>query len=102
MARYFEDQLRQHLEAIAQMTKKFAQDKNYNFIILGGHEELLPKMKALLPYPLNRHLVGEFVTELNLPLNDIFLQTKKIAFNLNQKIARTEKNYFDITSKKTS
>lgn len=66
--RHIEQHLHYHLMLIAETAREFIKGKNINFIILGGHKELLPKMKAHLTYPLNKMVLGEFVTELNIPL----------------------------------
>lgn len=76
--RHIEDHLNRHLKMIAQKVSDFANDKNISFILLGGHKELLPKMKKRLPYPYNKMVLGEFVTELNIPLNEVLLHSKKV------------------------
>lgn len=80
--RHIEDHICRHLKFIAQKTEEFAQNKNIHFIIIGGHEELIPKIKKHLPYPLSKKIKGSFVTELNIPINDIYLKSKKVAKNL--------------------
>lgn len=78
--RHIGDHLHRHLKLIIGKTKEFAHNnKNIHFLIIGGHEELLPKIKKLLPYPLSRKLRGSFITQLNIPLNDVYLKSKKIA-----------------------
>lgn len=77
--RHIEDHLHRHLQNIAGKTKEFVKGKNTHFIILGGHIEMIPKMKKHLLYPLNKIVLGEFVTELNIPLNKVLLHSKKIA-----------------------
>lgn len=80
--RHIEQHLHYHLQLIAKTTKEFAQGKNIHFIILGGHKELLPKIKAHLLYPLNKMVLGEFVTELNIPESEVLKHSKKIAANI--------------------
>lgn len=75
--RHIEQHLHYHLQFIAKETKEFIKGKNIQFIILGGHEELLPKMKAHLTYPLNKMVKGNFITELNIPLADVLKMLKK-------------------------
>jgi len=67
---------------IAKKTREFVQGKNIRFIILGGHKELLPKMKKHLLYPLNKMVQGKFITELNIPLADVLIRSKRVAAKL--------------------
>ena len=76
--RHIEDHLNRYLKMVAQKVSDFAKGKNINFILLGGHKELLPKMKTYLLYPYNKMVIGEFVTELNIPLNNILLHSKNV------------------------
>lgn len=76
--RHIQQHLHYHLQFVAKAALEFAKGKKINFIILGGHKEMIPKMKAHLLYPLNKIVSGEFVTELNIPLNKVLLLSKKI------------------------
>lgn len=80
--RHIEDHLHRHLKLVAQATSEFIKDKNVHFIILGGHKELFTKVKKHLSGHLRKMVLGEFVTELNIPLNTVFLKSKKIAEKL--------------------
>lgn len=77
--RHIEDHLHRHLKFIAQEAHDFAQKHPINFVIIGGHKDIIPKIQKHLTYPLNKMILGEFVTELNIPLNDVFLHSKGIA-----------------------
>lgn len=76
--RHIEQHLHYHLKLIAKEVLEFAKGKHIRFLILGGHKELIPKIKAHLLYPLNKIVKGEFVTELNIPLNKVLLHSKKV------------------------
>lgn len=80
--RHIEDHLHRHLHFIAKKTNEFAKNKHIRFLIIGGHEELLSKTKEHLPYPLSKKFAGSFITELNIPINDVFLKSKKITERL--------------------
>lgn len=71
-----------HLQIIAESTKEFIKGKNIHSIILGGHADQLHKLKKHLTYPLNQMIKGEFVTELNIPLNKILALSKKVALEI--------------------
>lgn len=77
--RHIQDHLHRHLKLIAGRAAQFIARSNVGFIILGGHKELLLKLKDRLPYPLNKKVKGEFVTELNIPLRDLFLRSREVA-----------------------
>lgn len=81
--RHIEDHLHRHLKLIARETREFAKDYPVSFVIIGGHKDIIPKVKKHLTYPLNKLVLGEFVTELNIPLNEVFLHSKEIAQGIN-------------------
>lgn len=81
--RHIEDHLHRHLKLIVDKTKEFVTNEYINFIIIGGHKGLFAKVKKLLPKNLADKVKGTFVTELNIPINDAFLKSKKIANNIN-------------------
>lgn len=83
--RHIEDHLHRHLNSIAVEAKEFVKGNPVSFVIVGGHKEIIPKIKKHLAYPLNKMVLGEFVTELNIPLNEVFLHSKKIAQQINRK-----------------
>ncbi|MBI2314484.1 hypothetical protein HYU93_00265 [Candidatus Daviesbacteria bacterium] len=86
--RHIEQHLHYHLQYIAKETQVFIKGKNISFIILGGHEELIPKMRVHLLYPLNKMVKGKFITELNIPINDVLIHSGKIADEINQKLTK--------------
>ena len=83
--RHIEDHLHRHLKLITQEVNKFIKDFPVKFIIVGGHKEIIPKIKKHLTYPLNKMVLGEFTIDLNMPLNNIFLKSKKIATQIGKK-----------------
>jgi len=83
--RHIEDHLHRHLKLISKKADEFAKSYPVSFVIVGGHPETIPKIKKHLKYPLNKIVLGQFVTELNIPLNEVFLHSKKIAQRINQK-----------------
>ncbi len=81
--RHIENHLHQHLERIAQKTNGFIKNGYHiRYIIVGGHKEIIPKIKNHLTWPANKLVLGQFVTELNVPLNEIFLKSKKVAHQI--------------------
>ncbi|RJQ38073.1 hypothetical protein C4559_02510 [Candidatus Microgenomates bacterium] len=80
--RHIEDHLHWHLQKIAKLTTDFAKDKKISFLIIGGHKVLFTKMKNHLPKDLAKKVKGNFVCELNIPLNNVFLKSKNVASSL--------------------
>lgn len=77
--RHIEGHLHRHLQIVAKNTREFLKGKNIHFIIVGGHAETIPKVKKHLLYPLDKMIKGEFVTELNIPLNQVLHHSKEVA-----------------------
>lgn len=75
---HIEDHLHQYIRSICQRAQEFAVENDIHFLIVGGHKSMISQIKKALVYPLDKMLIGEFVTELNLPLNEIFVESKKI------------------------
>ncbi len=75
--RHIEDHLHRHLQMVAKTALDFFKNKNIHFIIIGSHKELIPKIRKTLPYPLNKLVLGEFITELNIPVNLILRHSRK-------------------------
>lgn len=83
--RHIEDHLHRHLKLIADSVSDFSKNKNIDFMIIGGHEELISKIKKHLPQNLAKKISGTFITELNIPINNVFLKSKKIAEKIEKK-----------------
>ena len=79
MLRRTENYLDQHIDRISSEVAKFAQSKDIKFLIIGGHQQLFNRIIASLPVDLQSMVVGTFISELNIPLNDILIESKKIA-----------------------
>lgn len=86
--RHIEDHLHRHLVLISQKAEEFAKGKTIHFIIIGGHREMFEKIKKHLPKNMSKKILGEFVTELNIPIQDVFLKSKVVIETLAE-----EKNY---------
>jgi peptide chain release factor subunit 1 len=79
ISRHIEDHLNRHLKIVTEKLKEFIDGERINFILLGGHEDLFERVKKQLPKYLRDKVVGEFPFELNVPLNEILLASKKVA-----------------------
>jgi len=83
--RHIEDHLRSHLAFLAQRASEFARKNKIKFIILGEHKEIFKKIKRELPWRLKKKIKGEFVTELDVPLNKLLLASKRVVEKLYKK-----------------
>ncbi len=86
--RDIEGHLHRHLQLINKKTREFIRGKNIHFIILGTHQELLAKLKLHLVYPLNKMVLGEFITELNIPLNIVLRHSKNVVSKINRRLLK--------------
>lgn len=82
--RHIENHLHRHLQLITKTAGEFLKNNPVSFIIIGGHKEMIPKIRKHLKYPLNKLVRGQFITELNIPLNEIFLKSKKVAAQISK------------------
>jgi len=81
--RHNEQLLKQHIKYAADAVVKFTSANDINFILIGGHAEMFKKVADSLPANLKSKVVADFVTEVNIPLNDILLLSKKVAATIN-------------------
>lgn len=81
--RHIQDHLHRYLQFIAKAVMEFSRKSGIRFVVIGGHAEMIPKMKKHLLYPLNKMVLGEFVTELNVPLSNVLRLSKKAASQIN-------------------
>jgi hypothetical protein len=75
--------LKRHIDMAAKAVIKFVNANDINFVIIGGHAEMFKKVADSLPANLKSKVVAGFVTEVNIPLNDILIESKKIAATIN-------------------
>jgi len=77
--RHNETLLKRHIALVAKAVVEFTKAQDVHFVIIGGHSEIFKKVVAALPMWLRSKIVNSFVTEINIPLNEILLESKKIA-----------------------
>jgi hypothetical protein len=74
--------LGKHIEKIAHKVAIFTENQNIRFVILGGHSEMFKRVAESLPIALRNKVLDKFVTDINIPLNDILRESKQIAASL--------------------
>lgn len=76
--RHNEELLQQHVERAVKAVEAFTKVNDVHFVIIGGHAEIFKKVMKSLPSNLRAKVVSTLVTDVNMPLNDILLESKKI------------------------
>ena len=80
--RYNEELLQRHIDRAAQAIVRFTQGQDIHFVMIGGHAEMFKKVANALPTSLRVKIVGNFKSEVNLPLQDIVRESKKLAASM--------------------
>lgn len=79
---HIRNHLHYHLKLVGQKLKEFAISKKIDVVLIGGHKELFNQVKKHLPYQLRDKIRGEFVSELNIPTEQIAEKSKLVIKNL--------------------
>ncbi len=66
-----DNQIHRHLQLIAKEATILVSGKKINGIFIGGHKTLFNKIEKELPTALQKMIRGEFVTELNIPEEEL-------------------------------
>lgn len=76
--RHIQDHLHRHLTLIIEKVKIYAAQENFAGILIGGHNQLFPKIKKHLPYPLSGKVKKTFIVDMKVPFNKILERTKVV------------------------
>jgi peptide subunit release factor 1 (eRF1) len=82
--RHNETMLDRHIDLAIEAVKEFTRGHDVHFVILGGHEEMFRRVAEALPPNLQARVAGTFVTDVNIPLNDIMLKSKELIAEINE------------------
>ena len=74
--------MHRHLVHVTKEVQEYIKKERVDAIIIGGHKPLFRKVKGHLKYPLDKKVLGNFVTELKVPQEEVFRR----AMNLIEKI----------------
>ncbi len=72
-----DNQLHSHLQLIVGEAEILIQGKHINGVFIGGHQPLFHTIEKVLPPLLQNKLRGEFVTELNIPQDELIKHCQK-------------------------
>lgn len=75
---HIDNQLHQHLLFIIQEAESVIKEKHINGVFIGGHQPLFHEIEKVLPADLSAKLRGDFVTELNIPKEELIRKCKKV------------------------
>ena len=78
LSNHIDNQLHRHLQLILQEAEILIKSKHINGLFLGGHQPLFHSIEKELPVLLKEKLRGEFITELNIPEDELITHCKDI------------------------
>ena len=81
--RHIDVLLYRHLQKISQQLDRFMKGKTVSAVLVGGHQPLLHKIEKHLNPLLQEKVIGEFITELNIPKNDLVRHCKAAIARVN-------------------
>lgn len=79
---HIRDHLYKHLLNVGLKALEFTRNKRIDGVLIGGHKELIKQIWNCLPKVLKGKTIGEFNTEINLPLGDLTDKVKKLMVGL--------------------
>lgn len=78
ISRHILDHLQRHIELVVQKVDEFSANRIISGVILGGHKEILRRLEDTLPERLKKKVIGKFITELNIPLQQIADESMRV------------------------
>jgi peptide subunit release factor 1 (eRF1) len=76
--RHIDDHVMRHLKDIANRAYDFFVHRNCDYLVISGHEEVLPKFKQVLHPYLQERLVGDFYLDPAAPAKDFLEHTLQV------------------------
>jgi peptide subunit release factor 1 (eRF1) len=94
--RHIKDHLNRHYKLIVEKLNEFASTTPIAGVIIGGHKTLFSSFEKLLPYVLQKKVVGEFIAELNTNDNQILQRAHEIIEKTNRSITHQNSPFMAI------
>lgn len=91
--RHIHERLNQHLNLISKKAEKFINNKPLVGVVVGGHKEIIHELKSHLPKHLQEKIVGKFIADSELPVNELTTKSKKIIKEANEHLNHQEQTY---------
>lgn len=85
LSHHIDNQLHRHLQLIMQEVNRLIAGKHINGMFIGGHKPLFGAIEKELPVVLQNKLRGEFITELNIPFNELIRHCRRVLEEYNKK-----------------
>jgi hypothetical protein len=92
--RHIKDHLNRHFKLIIEKLDVFVGTISIAGVIIGGHKTLFSPFEKLLPKVLQKKIVDEFVTEININNNHILKYANQIINKANRDISNQNSPYF--------
>ncbi len=84
--RHIQDHLNHHFNFIGQKVGEFVKNKQIAAVIIGGHKELMKNVTQHLPKDLQKKVVGEMISELNINMNEIVKKNVVLIEKINRQL----------------
>lgn len=78
LSHHIDTQIHNHLQLIIQGAMTMIKGKHINGVFLGGHKPLFHTILGELPADLQKKVRGEFITELNIPQDELIKHCKHV------------------------
>lgn len=85
LSHHIDNQLHHHLQLIAEEINHLIAGKHINGVFIGGHKMLFAAIEKVLPADLQNKLRGEFITELNIPSDELIRHCRRVLEEYNKK-----------------
>lgn len=71
LSRHIDKQIHEHIQLLMQQVESLIKGKHINGVFIGGHQPLHHKIESELPKELQDKVRGTFITELNIPQEEL-------------------------------
>lgn len=78
LSRHIDNQVHRHLQLVIKEAVMLITGKHINGVFFGGHKPLFHLIEKELPVDLQKKLRGDFITELNIPEDELIKHCKSI------------------------
>lgn len=85
ISHHIDNQLHRHLQFIVQEVNNLIAGKHINGVFIGGHKMLFAVIEKVLPAVLQEKLRGDFITELNIPADELVKHCRHTLEEYNKK-----------------
>lgn len=95
--RHINDHLHRHFQTITEHIQEFIDNRPITGVIIGGHKPLMSQFKKQLPKQLREKVVGEFVSELNINMNEMINKSRQVISRVNNAFNTQQNPYLSVS-----